>query len=220
MRLPQIDNLQSLAPRQPPGMNDIQRRLNSHNAARLNDAIMQRQRDVVAEILGAKADPNNADEKGRLALYTAAYTGVVDIVRQVLDAKADANLAEKTQTGGIPLQLAAWQGHAEVTRVLLECSAKPNAADGKGWTPLCSAAEQGHAAAVEVLLSHGADPSKAAKLEGKRSLTPLQAAQQGRQQASVVRILREAIERGPQRASSRGASWLSGVVGRICSCGR
>jgi len=54
---------------------------------------------------------------------------------------------------------AAYGGHTEVVRLLLEAGADPNLPEGEGVTALTIAAERGHAEIVRVLLTAGADTS-------------------------------------------------------------
>lgn len=154
----------------------LQRRVSSYNAARLCDAAMSSDSDLVRDILDV-ADPNRPDDDGRLAIYSAAFSGSVQIVSELIEANASVNCPEKERDGGLPIQIASWMGHAEVVKLLTASAANVNIADGRGCTPLCSAAEQGHDSAVAVLINHGADITKKGAVGQHRTmLTPLQAA--------------------------------------------
>lgn len=178
--------------RETSGRRDIEELLKRHRAAQLADFAMSCDRERVRELLAAHADPNHADERGRLPLHAAVFAGKAEVVREILEARADANLAERDLHGNRPLQIAAWQGHAEVTKLLLQSSASVDVTDGRGWTPLCSAAEQGHVATVQVLVHHRADPGRAAAVAGRGSVTPLQAAAKGGH-IEVAQVLKEAL---------------------------
>jgi len=54
--------------------------------------------------------------------------------------------------------VAAYRGHADVAKVLLESGADPDAKNKEGNTPLHAAAYRGHIDVASLLLEHGADP--------------------------------------------------------------
>jgi FOG: Ankyrin repeat len=58
----------------------------------------------------------------------------------------------------MPLHVAAYTGHADVARVLLESGANPNATNNGGHTPLHAAAYEGRLNVASLLLERGADP--------------------------------------------------------------
>lgn len=64
--------------------------------------------------------------------------------------------------GSSPLHLAAWAGHAEISKLLLThptLPADPNGLTAENETPLHFAAQHGHLTALIELLAHGADPN-------------------------------------------------------------
>ena len=76
----------------------------------------------------------------------------------------DRQLVEQYSADGFTaLGLAAFFGHHEAARLLLETGAKPNQASRNALhvTPLHSACAAGHAAVAYLLLQHGADPNAA-----------------------------------------------------------
>ena len=68
-----------------------------------------------------------------------------------------------------PLLLAAWKGHREVTKVLLDRGADPNKADKFGMLPLHEAATKGHGDVAELLIARGSNVNT----EDKFGRTPL-----------------------------------------------
>lgn len=182
----------------------IEQRLKCHKAALLTDAAMSRNLTRVSELLADNADPNVADDRGRLPLHAAAFAGATEVLRLLLEARADANLPEQRQEGNLSLQIAAWQGHTEVTRLLVEHSANLEAVDERGWSALCSAASQGHTATVRLLLKYAADPNRAVAVTGLGTMTPLQAAAKGRH-VEVAQVLKE-VTANLQTAASTAES--------------
>ena len=56
------------------------------------------------------------------------------------------------------MHIAAYFGHVEIVKLLLERGANPNAKNNIGRTPLHYAAQEGCVDVVRVLLERGADP--------------------------------------------------------------
>jgi ankyrin repeat protein len=56
------------------------------------------------------------------------------------------------------VMLAAYHGHAEAVRVLLERGADPNRTNDRGQTPIAGAVFKGETEVVRALLAGGADP--------------------------------------------------------------
>ena len=68
-----------------------------------------------------------------------------------------------------PLCIAAWNGHTDVVKLLLNYGARLNLEKGRSKTPVCYAAMQGHTDVVELLLNMGANP----KTVHEKDETPL-----------------------------------------------
>ena len=83
--------------------------------------------------------------------------------------------------------LAAYHGHADLVRLLLEHGADPNALNDRGQSPLAGAVYKNEAGVIEALLAGGADPAWGAP-------TALEAAEQFRLQQ-----WRERFEQAPGR---------------------
>ena len=62
------------------------------------------------------------------------------------------------QSGDSLVMLAAYHGHAETVKALLDRGADPDQANDRGQTPLAGAVFKGEADVIEVLVAGGADP--------------------------------------------------------------
>lgn len=114
-----------------------------------HDMPAQTDRTAVIELLrrrGAEVD-----------VFAAAALGDTAALSALLD--ADTGLARATNRfDSTPLHYAAWAGHADATRTLLDRGADVDAVDRHGMPPLIYAAYWGrHENTVEMLLENGAD---------------------------------------------------------------
>ena len=105
-------------------------------------------------------------------LRSAAKAGDIEKVRLMLAAGINPNSADGD--GRTPLYRAAWNGYAEVVKLLLAAPGiDVNKANRSGWTPLYQAAWDGHAEVVKLLLAApGVDVNKA----NRSGRTPLKTA--------------------------------------------
>lgn len=104
-------------------------------------------------------------------LFKASSAGDAAAVRAML-AQDRALVGARDALGSTPLHRAAWKGHLEVARALLDHGANPNAQDQNehyGGTPLHAAAHGNQPALVALLIERGADVG-ARSLNGR---TPL-----------------------------------------------
>ncbi len=164
------------------------------------------------------AAARNAD--GLSAVTHAAYAGQEEIVELLLDANpaldvfdaatvgrargleellaAEPELARSWSPDGFtPLHLAAFFGHEDAARLLLEHGADANVVarhESLEVAPLHSAAAGGHASIVQLLLEAGADPN--ARQAG--GFTPLHSAAQNGDRESAELLL----ERGADRSAT------------------
>lgn len=105
-------------------------------------------------LINAGADVHALNKWRETPLLTAANHGQVGAVEALL--AADADPCRCTDTGWSPLSIAAYKGHDEVVRLLLEEGA-PTEEDDPTLSALLQAATKGLPDTVELLLSHGAD---------------------------------------------------------------
>jgi ankyrin repeat protein len=108
------------------------------------------------------ADPNATNKFGATALMAAVAGGDCRSVELLLRHGANVNAAPADDRQGFrfgggrtPLMWAAYRGHIEIMRTLLNAGADPNAALFRG-TPLSQAAWADHTTAAQLLVEHGA----------------------------------------------------------------
>jgi ankyrin repeat protein len=105
-------------------------------------------------LLDAGADVHALNKWRETPLLTAANHGQSGAVESLLAAGADP--CKCTDTGWSPLSIAAYKGHDECVRLLLEDGA-PTEEDDPTLSALLQAATKGLASTVSLLLKHGAD---------------------------------------------------------------
>ena len=92
-----------------------------------------------------------------VALQAACRNGQIERVGELLDFGVDQNTHPGMPREMSPLMLAAWQGHDQIVRLLVERGAKLNFEDGDGFTAVTLAAGEKYWNIVEFLASRGAD---------------------------------------------------------------
>lgn len=97
-------------------------------------------------------------------LYNAAGRGQTDEVDRLLRLGADPNF--QAPDGTPVLQIAAYQGHVEVLRSLIEAGARIDDGDNGRHSALTTAVQQGKREIVVALIDAGADVNHAARISG------------------------------------------------------
>mmetsp|Transcript_12266 Transcript_12266/g.24333 ORF Transcript_12266/g.24333 Transcript_12266/m.24333 type:complete len:487 (-) Transcript_12266:25-1485(-) len=122
---------------------------------------------------------NDAKSISSSDIHEAAWNGDIDLVAKYV--KIDPSLAYSIDDtefgcGYRPLHYAAYNGHDEVCKFLLDDSAvNLNCTTSNNCTALFLAAQQGHSSTVQLLLSQGADPTVA---EDEYNYTPIDVSRQ------------------------------------------
>ncbi|KAL6806932.1 ankyrin repeat-containing domain protein [Trichoderma sp. SZMC 28013] len=90
-------------------------------------------------------------------LHVAAYLNLTDYMRELLE-RPDANVNILNEMEETPIYWAAYNGHEEAVKLLLQHGAESNRYNATGLTPLHEAAIRNHAAVAQALLIAGVDP--------------------------------------------------------------
>ena len=121
-----------------------------------------------------------SDEDFRIA----AYEGKIGTVRHAIESGCDVN-AKGPQKALTALHMAAYNGHSEIVKLLIQHGATIDCRDAEGKTPLIHACTDAFPETVEILLDAGADVNAKESTEG---FTPLMMGA-GIGHADVVRVL-------------------------------
>ncbi|XP_056145493.1 ankyrin repeat domain-containing protein 50 [Lampris incognitus] len=135
--------------------------------------------DIGSILLTRGADPLISDNQGQTPLTLASRQGHIKVLSLLLEWAKDqepetaARMLEHADSEGwTALRSAAWGGHSEAVRLLLDAGVDVEGCDGEGRTALRAAAWGGHEEILLTLLDYGAQVDKADR-EGR---TPLIAA--------------------------------------------
>jgi uncharacterized protein len=141
-------------------------------------------------------------KRPRLNLYDACAIGKVDRVKSILK-RSPSLLNAYASDGFQPLGLAAFFGHVEVVRFLLESGAEVNTPSQNGLkvTPLNSAAAGRHYEIALLLLEKGANPN----LRQEGDFVPLHAAAQNGQVEMVKVLLQYGADKDVKSAEGKTA---------------
>lgn len=125
----------------------------------------------------------------------SAFFGHLPLLRELVARGAAASAASRNAMRVQPLHSAAASSDqvaaVEMSRVLLEAGADPNARQQGGYAPLHEAALNGKLALIALLLAHGADPA----LRNDQGVTPLDLARE-RGATEALALLEAATARG------------------------
>jgi len=111
--------------------------------------------DVVATLLGSRADHDARSTDNETALHRAAYWSKKDVVELLLSARADPSARDRK--GKTPMRKS--YDNPDIVSALLQARADPNAVDEGGRTTMHRSAENGHLDVIDVLVRAGADPN-------------------------------------------------------------
>jgi hypothetical protein len=124
------------------------------------------------------ADDDDALIELATKIFGFARAGQTGDLVDYLDAGTPVNLAN--DRGDTLIMLAAYHGHPDTVKALLEHGADPNQANDVGQTPLAGAVFKGEDDVVAALVAGGADPEagspsaiEAARMFGKDDLLSL-----------------------------------------------
>lgn len=134
--------------------------LNDKGASPLHGACQKGHVEVARALVAAGADVNLRTKDGLCAVYLAAQANAPALVRFLAD-DCDADLTTATDLKVTPLHIAAWMGHTECARAIVELAgdrlgALLKAKDVNGLTPLHGAANQNHPECARMLVELGA----------------------------------------------------------------
>jgi uncharacterized protein len=107
-------------------------------------------------VIAGNSAPDNETLALAHALFDAAREGDSGLLGSYLAAGAPAALTNAA--GDSLLMLAAYHGHADTVRLILQHGGDANAANDRGQTPLAGAVFKGYADVVQALVETGADP--------------------------------------------------------------
>ncbi|XP_077435531.1 uncharacterized protein ankrd50l [Vanacampus margaritifer] len=123
---------------------------------------------LVRLLLTRGSDPLLSDHQGQTPLIIASRQGHLDMLIALLDwvriqdvQTATTMLEHADNDGWTALRSAAWAGHGEAVRLLLDAGADVDGCDAEGRTALRAAAWGGHEETVLILLGYKAQVNKA-----------------------------------------------------------
>ncbi|XP_060944865.1 ankyrin repeat domain-containing protein 50 [Limanda limanda] len=152
--------------------------------------------DVVELLLKHGSDPLIRDHQGQTPLNLTSRQGHVKVLTVLLEwakrqhPETAAQMMEHVDNEGwTALRSAAWGGHSEAVRLLLDAGADVDGCDGEARTALRAAAWGGHEEIVLTLLDYGAQVDKA---DGKGRTPLIAAAYMGHHEAVEILLDRKA----------------------------
>ena len=118
----------------------------------MEEALIRSDPAAAIELINRGVDVNTVDRNGNTLLMQSVQRDVPELFDYLI--KRRARLNPRNRNGESALGIAAYRGHFDYVRRLVEAGAEVNF---YGWAPLAYAAYNGHAAIVEYLLKHGAE---------------------------------------------------------------
>jgi hypothetical protein len=112
---------------------------------------------------------NVKNRRGRTQLHICAENGLTSSVKRLLSIRNINVNVKDDRKGWTPLHYAAWKGHVEIARLLLQNGAEVNVRSNGGSTPLHCSAWNGHVDILHLLVENGAD-LEAQDNDGERAL--------------------------------------------------
>lgn len=106
----------------------------------------------VLALIGAGADINTRDGRGRTAVMAATHANQVQTVEALLKADADVNIRDNLLDN--PFLYAGAEGLLEILKLAIAAGADTTITNRYGGTALIPACERGHVAVVQELLTH------------------------------------------------------------------
>ena len=152
-------------------------------------ACINKNLQIVKELLKAKADVNGQDEDSATALYMSSSNGDFQIVNKLLSFGANPNIFAKG-TKWTPLIVASANGHIDVVKSLLIAKADTHYQDVYGKTALHAAVQCNHVDIVNELIQANVNPTLTTT-DGETVLAI--AMKQNPPNEDMVKMLREAM---------------------------
>ncbi len=111
----------------------------------------------IKALLEGGADPMRKKGNGASALHDAVWGNRVDSVRALLPAYSKVNFCPDGGYNGLPVNMAASRGNAEIVKLFLDAGMNLNDKCFRNQPPLAIAASRGHVSCVKLLVEAGAD---------------------------------------------------------------
>ena len=151
----------------------VLRHVAAEDATPLHLAAQAGSTEAVRKLIGAGAEPNARDARGRTPLFHPARAGRTELIGVLIAAGAGPDAADND--GSTPLHLAAAENNTDTAQLLLKTGGDPNARkEADGNAPLHLAARRGYTGIARLLLEHGATVDA----PNRRGWTPLRIAMQ------------------------------------------